>query len=105
MTFSKTKLAELAGVSVPLLRYYISKFDREERLPMPLGGGEDKVRVSYARADALALLSTLAAAFREQGKDRKAGTVEAAHGLISDLEVLGTPGEIRGNTVIATRTW
>lgn len=82
MGYTKTNIANLAGISVPLLRYYLSKFDRDGHSLKCVATADEGGRVVYDHDDALTVLSMLAAAFRRQGKDRQARAIERAHALV-----------------------
>jgi hypothetical protein len=86
MGYTKTNIADLAGVSVPLLRYYLAKFERDGYI-LNGGNASDGGRAVYDHDDALTVLSMLAAAFRRQGKDRQARAVERARSLVWDEAV------------------
>jgi hypothetical protein len=94
MAYTKTNIANLAGISVPLLRYYLSKFDRDGHSLKCAATADEGSRVVYDRDDAMTLLSLLAATFRQQGKDRKALLAEkACEGVGCKAGVGGKPGE------------
>jgi len=87
MGYTKTNIADLAGVSVPLLRYYLAKFDRDWHSLKCVATADDGGRVVFDHDDAMTLLSLLAAAFRRQGKDRQARAIERARALVRDEAV------------------